>query len=58
MKLAGLALLLSGWILVVAALAILSIPAERTAFVVAGLLVELPGLYLLGSAHRAAGEKL
>jgi hypothetical protein len=57
MKLAGLALLLCGWILVVAAVAILSIPAERTAFVVAGLLVEMPGLFLLGRAHRAAGER-
>lgn len=57
MKLAGLGLLLSGWIIVLVALSILPVPAERTAFVVAGLLVEVPGLVLLGRAHRGLEDR-
>jgi len=55
MKLAGLALLLSGWVIVVFALAILPTATERTAFVIAGFLVEMPGLVLLARAHREPG---
>lgn len=52
MKLAGLGLLLSGWIVAVGALCLLPGAALRGAFVAAGLLVELLGLFLLGRAHR------
>lgn len=58
MKLAALGLLLSGWIIAIAALCLLPEPAERGAFVAAGVLVELLGLFLLGRAHRASlGER-
>jgi hypothetical protein len=52
MKLAGLVLLLSGWLIVVVALAVLPTQAERAAFVVAGLGVEIIGLVLTVRAHR------
>lgn len=52
MKLAGLVLLLSGWLIVVVALAILPTQTERAAFVVAGLAVEIIGLVLAVRAHR------
>jgi hypothetical protein len=59
MKLAGLSLLLSGWILVLFALVLLRAPAERAAFVVAALAVEGLGLALELRAHREdAGERL
>lgn len=53
MRLAGLGLLLSGWIIVVADLPLLPSGGERGFFVAAGLVVELVGLVLLGRAHRA-----
>ena len=53
MRLAGLGLLLSGWIIVVAALPLLPSGGERGFFVAAGVAVELIGLVLLGRAHRA-----
>lgn len=53
MRLAGVGLLLSGWIIVVAALPLLPSGGERGFFVAAGLVVELVGLVLLGRAHRA-----
>jgi hypothetical protein len=59
LKLAGLGLLLSGWIILVAALPLLPTSGERNSFVVAGLLLELVGLVLLGRANRSfsgAGE--
>ena len=52
MRFAGLGLLLSGWIIVVAALPLLPNGSERGLFVTAGVLVELVGLVLLGRAHR------
>ena len=52
MKLAGLGLLVSGWIIAVAALCLLPTPGVRNEFVVAGLLVELLGLFIAGRAHR------
>jgi hypothetical protein len=57
MKLAGLGLLLSGWILVVLALVLLPSPGERAAFVVAALALEGLGMGLAMRAHRgSAGE--
>ena len=52
MKLAGLALLLSGWIIAVSALCLLPQLGLRAGFIVAGLLVECLGLFLVGRAHR------
>jgi len=51
MKTAGLLLLFSGWLLVLAALAMLNGGVARSAFVAAGVLVELLGLALTGRAH-------
>ncbi len=51
MKTAGLLLLFSGWLLVLAALAMLYPGLARNAFVAAGVLVELLGLALTGRAH-------
>lgn len=53
MKLAGVGLLVSGWILVVLALVLLPSPGERAAFVVAALAVEGLGLGLAMRGHRA-----
>jgi hypothetical protein len=51
MKTAGLLLLFSGWLLVLATLAMLGGGGARNAFVAAGLLVELLGLALVCRAH-------
>lgn len=56
MKLVGFGLLLSGWILVVLALILLSSSAERGAFVAAAVLIEVLGLGLELRAHRG-GER-
>lgn len=59
MKPAALGLLLSGWVILVAALPLLPTSGERNCFVVAGLALELVGLVLLGRANRSlsgAGE--
>jgi hypothetical protein len=52
MKLAGLGLLVSGWIVTLAALCLLPRMGLRAGFVVAGLLVEGLGLFLVGRAHQ------
>jgi hypothetical protein len=58
MKLAGLALLFSGFIVAVSALCLLPQPPLRAGFVVAGGLVECLGLFLVGRAHvQAAGAR-
>jgi hypothetical protein len=51
MRLAGFLLLPSGWALVIAAIVLLAAPSPRTAFVFAGLGVELLGLVLLVRSH-------
>lgn len=53
MRLAGLGLLLSGWVIMVAALPLLPKGGERSFFVVAGLVLEMIGLILLGRANRS-----
>jgi hypothetical protein len=50
-KLLGFLLLLAGWGLVLAALALLPGPAPRVAFVLAGMGVEILGLVLVIRAH-------
>ncbi|HWC17954.1 MAG TPA: hypothetical protein VG498_13120 [Terriglobales bacterium] len=52
MKLAALLLLLSGWIVVIAAVALLG-NAARVTFVLAGISVEALGLGLLFHSHLA-----
>ena len=51
MKLAGLGLLVSGWMVAVAALCLLPQLGLRFGFVIAGLLVEVLGIVLVGRAH-------
>lgn len=51
MKLAGFLLLVSGWILVAAALALLPAAAARAIFLLAGIGVELLGLVLGFRSH-------
>ena len=52
MKTAGFFLLMAGWILVLAAIALLAADGVRTAFLIAGIGVEILGLVLFASAHR------
>jgi hypothetical protein len=56
-RLVGFLLLLAGWALVLAALGMLHSDAPRTAFVLAGVAVELLGLVLVGRAHLLAREE-
>lgn len=56
MRLLGFLLLLSGWLLVVAALLLLTPPLERSAFVTAGISVEVLGFILVTRAHRLRME--
>jgi hypothetical protein len=57
-RLAGFLLLLAGWGLVLAALAMLVGATPRTIFVLAGFAVEILGLTLAALSHRMpAGEQ-
>jgi purine-cytosine permease-like protein len=51
MKIAGFLLLLSGWILILAAVMLLDNPLVRAAFVLAGIGVEALGLVLVVRSH-------
>jgi hypothetical protein len=51
MKLAGFLLLFAGWVIVVAAVALLTPDAARVGFVLAGMSVELLGLALTVRSH-------
>ncbi len=53
MRLIGNLLMVSGWLLVLAALLLLAGLGQRFAFVLAGLLVELLGLALVAQRYRA-----
>jgi hypothetical protein len=55
MKIGGFLLLLSGWAIVLAALALLR-GAAVSSFVIAGLLVEILGLVLVAKAHLPLAE--
>ena len=57
MKLAGFLLLLSGWIIALAAMAVLSQPAARAAFLLAGIGVEIVGLVIAFRAHTHPKEE-
>jgi hypothetical protein len=54
MKIAGLLLLLAGWITVLAALVMLTSLASRTSFVLAALGIEALGFVLLVRSHVAS----
>ena len=51
MKVAGFLLLLAGWVLVLAAIALLGAAGPRGAFLLAGMGVELLGLVLVARSH-------
>jgi uncharacterized membrane protein YccC len=53
MKILGFLLLLSGWAIVLAAVALLDREVPRAAFVLAGVGVEIVGLVLVIRAHPA-----
>jgi len=53
MRLAGLFLLLAGWAIVLAALALLPSTLPRVVFVAAGVAVELLGFALVARSHAA-----
>jgi hypothetical protein len=53
MKLLGFLLLLAGWAIVLSALVMLAKEAPRSAFVAAGMGVEVTGLVLVMRAHPA-----
>lgn len=57
MKIAGFLLLLAGWFLVLAALGLLAQGAARSAFVLAGLGVEVLGLVLATRSHLRPEEE-
>lgn len=48
----GCILMISGWILSIAALILLKLSAQRLGFVAAGILVEMVGLGLIAQHHR------
>jgi hypothetical protein len=51
MKLSGFLLLLAGWGIVLSALALLTAEGPRAAFVLAGIGVEILGLFLFARSH-------
>lgn len=53
MRAIGCLLMVSGWLIVMAALVLLTRAAERYGFVVAGVAVEVLGLVLLAQRYRA-----
>ena len=57
LRLAGFFLLLSGWILMLAAIFLLSALPPRTAFAAAGFAVEVLGLVLVARSHIPKRKK-
>jgi hypothetical protein len=57
MKIAGFLLLLAGWGLVLAAVMLLGSALQRSAFVLAGLGVEVLGLVLVVRSHLAPNHE-
>lgn len=53
MKAIGCLLLVSGWLIVLAAVVMLAALAQRSAFMAAGLGVEILGLSLLAQAYKS-----
>ena len=57
MKVLGFLLLLAGWFLVLAAIVLFAAPPLRTAFVLAGIAVEVLGLILAFRSHLNPREE-
>jgi amino acid transporter len=57
MRFVGFVLLLAGWFLVLAAIALLAAPALRASFVLAGIGVEALGLVLVVRSHLIPREE-
>lgn len=56
MKIAGFLLLLAGWLLILSALGLLAQSGPRSAFLLAGLAVEILGLGLFVRSHLTPKE--
>jgi len=56
MKISGFLLLLTGWIIALSAIVLLPRPGARTAFMLAGMVVELLGLALVTREHLLQTE--
>ena len=56
MKAIGCLLLVSGWLIVLAAVVMLAALAQRSAFMAAGLGVEILGLSLLAQAYKEVSQ--
>ena len=57
MKLAGILFLLAGWGIVLSALDLLRSETVLVAFILAGIVVELMGMFLLFRSHLHRGEE-
>lgn len=57
MKLAGFLLLVTGWGIVLSALVLLASPPLRSAFVLAGITIEVLGLTFAARAHSFPREQ-
>jgi uncharacterized membrane protein HdeD (DUF308 family) len=53
MRLMGFLLMISGLVIVLAALALLAGPGQRIAFIVAGIAIELLGLALIAHGYKS-----
>lgn len=58
MKILGILLLVSGWVIVLAAVALLTAGTPRVVFILAGIGVEILGLGLLIRAHPLSRGEL
>ena len=57
-KAIGFLLMLSGWLLVLASIALLPKPSARMAFIFAGIGVELLGMFVAARAHLTTREEM
>jgi len=57
LRIAGILLMLAGWMLMLAAVVMLNSLPARTGFAVAGMAVEILGLALLAGAHIPKRKK-
>jgi hypothetical protein len=57
LRLGGFLLLVTGWAIVLTAVAILASGGARAAFVLAGMVVEIVGLALVFQSHRTREER-
>jgi hypothetical protein len=57
MKIVGFLLLLTGWLLVLAAIVLLASPGSRAGFVLAGMTVEALGLTIVIRSHLILREE-